>query len=40
MSMAGGLLLMAALFLAMWVLFFVVSEAIIRRERRVRKDRR
>lgn len=40
MSMANGLLLMAVLFFAMWVLFFLVSELIIRRDRREGRDRR
>ena len=40
MTIAHGLLLMAAVFLAMWVLFAVVSETIIRRDRRSGKDER
>jgi hypothetical protein len=38
MSLANGLLLMAAIFLATWVVFLVVSELIIRRGRRAGKD--
>jgi hypothetical protein len=39
MSLGSGLTLMAVVFLAMWVLFFVVSELIIRRgDRRTRKE--
>lgn len=40
MSIAHGLLLMAAVFFAMWVVFAVVSELIIRRDRRAGKDQR
>ena len=40
MSIAHGLTLMAVVFLAVWLLFFVVSESIIRRERRSGKDER
>lgn len=40
MSLAHGLLLMAAVFLAVWVLFVVVSETIVRRDRRSGKDER
>lgn len=39
MSLASGLILMAVIFVAVWVLFLVVSELIIRRgDRRERKD--
>lgn len=34
MSIAHGLLLMAAVFLGVWLLFVAVSETIIRRDRR------
>lgn len=40
MTLGHGLLLMALIFVAMWVLFVLVSELIIRRERRAGKDRR
>ncbi|HET6504268.1 MAG TPA: hypothetical protein VFG87_26255 [Amycolatopsis sp.] len=40
MNIAHGLLLMAVVFFAVWVLFAVVSETIIRRDRRSGKDGR
>jgi hypothetical protein len=38
MSLGGGLLLMAIVFLLCWVAFTVVAEVIIRRERRNGED--
>ncbi|HEX3590399.1 MAG TPA: hypothetical protein VHV74_12280 [Pseudonocardiaceae bacterium] len=40
MSLASGLVLMAVIFFATWVLFVVVSELIIRRDRHGREEQR